>query len=266
MNLSQDQPNPSELFFWWLGILLFLVALIAGWFMPEFYDWTGADQSRAAPVVGWIAFTILVLDVGLIFGLLVLHFQDRSRKQNHDRGKDVPFANRPDRKRQFSLLQLLSAITIVALLLTLVRWMLPLTGAGIGALVGAWFVYGLTVAWAVWVAVRDARARWRIALIVWLQFVPFLWLFRKPFSTPDVGELLGMLPALPAFFPSVFLNALFRYPFQSGQWISVLLSSLTFAIGIWVVRQGPKRSLAYSFIVITFSIFGSFILHALMRA
>jgi hypothetical protein len=240
------------------GIALAVGSALAGWFMREFYDWTGADQSRPAPVVGWIALSIAIADVVMILGLFFLHLCSRQKPSDPSKKNALQYVSRSGGVPKFSLRQLLGAVTMVALLLIIGRLVLPL--------VIAWIAFASTLAWAIWIGMRNAHTRWRIALILWLQFTPYLWLARKPERWNEYLELLGMLPALPAFCPSIFLNALFRYPFQSGQWISVLLSSLTFAIGIWVVRQGPKRSLAYSFIVLTFSIFGSFILHALMRA
>jgi len=46
-----------------------VAGIVAGWFMPEFYDWTGADQSRPAPVVGWIALAIAAANL-LLWGIL----------------------------------------------------------------------------------------------------------------------------------------------------------------------------------------------------
>lgn len=241
-----------------LGIALAIGSVLAGWLMSEFYDWTGADQSRPAPVVGWIALGIAVADVVLILGLYILHLYSRQKPGDPSKKNALQYVPRRGGIPQFSLSQLLGAVTVIALLLVIGR---------LGStLVVAWVAFASALAWAIWIGIRNAQTRLRIALILWLQYTPFLWLIRKPGRWIDYLELFGMLPAFPTFFPSIYLNALFQIHFQSGHWIGILFTALSLAIGTWLACLGRKRTLAFALVTMTFSIFGSFMLHAALRA
>jgi hypothetical protein len=49
-------------------------------------------------------------------------------------------------------------------------------------------------------------------------------------------------------------------------WLAVLLTGAEMTIGAWIIRLGPRRTIAYIVFVLLMSTFGSFVLHALMRA
>jgi hypothetical protein len=235
--------NPREkIVVRWLARTLVAVAIVAGWFIPEFYDWTGADQSRDAPVVGWIAIGVLIADLLLFLLLTGLHFSQTDRSQ-------------VVRKRwRFSMLQILLMMTLIAVFLMLARTsLMHIASRGLQAAV---------VASGIWIAVRFPWTRFRIAWIAFLQIAPFLWVFRKMAFEGYVSSLLAILSSLPVLFPA----ALFVQPNHEGmQWILTLISTTEFAIGLWASYLGQKRALAFGIVVLTLSIYGSFILNALMR-
>ncbi len=231
----------------WLGIALAIVSIAAGWFVPEFYDWTGADQSRPAPIIGWVALAIVAIDVLLMALLIRLHVSEPSKDKDR----------RTNGSGQFNIRQLLGAITIVALLMMIGKSPWPNAVA--------FFVFACAAATALWIAIRHQRARWSIALIVWSQFATYIWIFRGDNQMQGGWTTILALPALPAFFPTGLLMARFQMHFDTSQWLCVLSTSVALAIGVWICCLGPKRAIAYGLVVATCSIFGSFILNALVR-
>jgi hypothetical protein len=230
-----------------LGIGLAITVLVAGWLVPEFYDWTGADQSRPAPVVPWIAAAIVATDLLVILALLGLHWADQ--------GEEATASRRP---WQFSFRELLVLTTLAAVLLGV--------GSGVSPYLAVMLVFGCTAVWAVWVAIRGPAARWWIALTAWSQFAPYVWVVRKLDSSGDVSTFVQMFPGLPSLVPWGFLGALFGGHPQDGWWFLILFTAATLSAGVWVSGLGPKRALAFGLVTATCSIFGSFILNALMRA
>ncbi len=229
----------------WLGIALAIFSIMAGWFVPEFYDWTGADQSRPAPIIGWVALAIVAVDILLMALLIWSHFA-------------APPKDRPTNgSGQFNIRQLISAITIVALLLMIGRTPFPMAVAC--------FVFACVAVTAFWIAIRQQQARWSIALIVWLQFAPQIWILRGENTMQGGWSTILAFVALPTFFPTGLLMARFQMHFGTSQWPCVLTTSVALAIGVWIGCLGPKRAIAYGLVVATCSIFGSFILNALVR-
>ena len=60
-----------------------------------------------------------------------------------------------------------------------------------------------------------------------------------------------------------------RWVGQHGEelfWLSTLLTSAEIVIGVWMIRLGPRRTIAYLVLVLLISTFGSFVLNALLRA
>ncbi len=103
----------------WLGPLIGLMAATLGWIVPEFYDWTGADQSRPAPIVNVIALAMLVSVLVLNATLLWLHYSERWPQS----GNPTPI--------RFGTQHLLSLTAISACLIAL-----GLRGLGTGASYG----------------------------------------------------------------------------------------------------------------------------------
>ncbi len=244
--------------------LAFAFAL-AGWFIPEFYDWTGADQSRPAPVVGWIALAITAGDLLVIAGLLTWHFVLKSKRNSVNSAVAFDSDQGTATLNQFSIRHLLAFSAIIAVLLALSRWISPTATALI--------VFAAVVAWAMIIAKRNRGARWWIAFFACSQFLPFLWVGRGAMesilglrSSNAVLSLVPMIMSLPSLFPFGFLGMFLPIDIRTNQWFFICCSALSFAIGVWLSCRGPKRTLAYGLIVGTCSLFGSFILNALMRA
>ncbi len=228
----------------WLARTLALVAISTGWFIPEFYDWTGANQSRSAPVIGWIGLGILIADVLLFLLLIGLHFSRRVQSQV------------ATQRLRFSVWHILVIMTLVAVFISTAR----LTSMQIAC----WLLQTTVLGGGIWLAVHYPRMRSWIAWTALLQFAPFLWLLR-PMWIFSLGRNLiasPLLTGLPAFFPTIYfvLGNL-----ESKMWMLILLTTIEFSIGLSLCYLGPKRALAGGIVLLTLSIFSSFVLNALVR-
>jgi hypothetical protein len=54
-----------------------------------------------------------------------------------------------------------------------------------------------------------------------------------------------MFAGLPAFLPAALLGRLFNQNMHHAFWLALLLTALEMVIGIWMIRLGPKRTIAY---------------------
>jgi hypothetical protein len=204
-------------------------SLIVGWLIPEFYEWSESEQSRLGSAVLWFGLAILAACLCLNLGLLWLHFIGRSDKVSIGQAECGTGG-----LQKFNLRHLLGLVAIVAVLLAI--------GRGLSPTVSAWIVFGMTIAWAIWVAIRNQQARWWIAMIVCLQFAPFLWVIRSANLSDGSAGLLAGLPALPSMFVTIWLNVLVRFHFEEGMWINVGVTSLMLASGVWLAvdaESGP---------------------------
>jgi hypothetical protein len=77
--------------------------------------------------------------------------------------------------------------------------------------------------------------------------------------------MLGMVSGLPAFFFAMLFGSLTRQHSQELGWLAMLLTSAELVIGVWIIRLGTKRFIAYLVFVLIAAIFGSFMLNALVR-
>lgn len=259
MNQHHGLPvSVSQFALYWLGLLLSVIAILVGWFVPEFYDWTGSDQSRLAPVVTSIGIAILGFDLAVILGLISLRAIRHSRPSAEAPKNRLCPPLRFDDLPQFRLWQVMTAVTLAAVLLALGRWYSP-TALG-------WCLFVSAFVGTIWIGFRNPSSRWLIGLIAWVQFAPFIWLTRKSRPSGDNLEILEMLPALPTFVPVSLISAGFQLHFAEGAWINMIATACCMVLGAWLATLGPTRTLVYAVVLWTCSIFGSFAMHMLMRA
>ncbi len=225
----------------WLCFVFMGVAVIAGWLVPEFYDWTGADQSRPAPVIPWVALGIIVVDCMIIAALVRLW-------------RIAPSAKPSDQfVWRFRIWHLLLATTSTAVFVSIA--LLASLAVACSVLLGFFWCYSVSL------AVRFPVVRGRIIMLWFCQFAPFLWILRMG----QVGDV-AMLSGLPSLIPTAMISTLLQQRFEQLSWLSITLTMVELAFGVWLSFRGPKRTLAYGICVLTLSIFGSFMVNAVMRA
>lgn len=223
---------------------LAVIAVFGGWLMPEFYDWSESEQSELGAAVWWVAGAMLALNAGLITVTLWRHFT-RARKPQ-------------DSRFRFRLGNALLVFTIATIILVTGRQ---------SVLAGAIMLFGGTGLAILWQCRRDIRILAWSALIVWFQLVPFAWIIREP-NFDSILALLAMLPSLPVVFPFGMVLMLFQIDARTydGWFLLSFVTVAQFWCGIVASRIGHNGMLVFSTMTATCSYFGSFILHALMRA
>lgn len=223
---------------------LAVIAVFSGWLMPEFYDWSESKQSELGAAVWWVAGAMLAVNAGLITLTLWRHFTSARKPQ--------------DSRFRFRLGHALVVFTIATIILVTGRQ---------SVLLGAIMLFGGTGLAILWRCRRDIRILAWSALIVWFQLVPFAWIMREP-HFDSVLALLALLPSLPVVFPFGMVLMLFQIDARTydGWFLLSFVTVAQFWCGIVASRIGQYGVLVFSTMTATCSCFGSFILHALMRA
>ncbi len=220
---------------------LALVAVLCGLLLPQFYDWSGEDQSYSSPVVRWLALGILLISTCAIGWLLISHWM---------RVRPEPIADRD--RRQFGIRHLLIATTLGAFAISAPTiFKFPLFDA----------LVLIALAVALGLAYQQPAWRWQVALLLICLWGPFLWLI----TWYDDVRILLMLPGVPTLVPTAVTGwALGRGILDNTvPWSLYTLVELLF--GLWTIRLGVKPATACAMAVLVVAIGSSFGLHALVR-
>jgi hypothetical protein len=115
-----------------------------------------------------------------------------------------------------------------------------------------------------WILYRHYR--WQTAALLACMCLPFVWIIAYDELDNLLPAILWMASGLPAFFPACLIGSLIGQNSHDVMWLSVLLTGAEIVIGIWIIRLGPRRTIAYLVFVLLMSTFGSIGLNALVRA
>ena len=178
-----------------LTILIGVFATLVGYFIPEYYDWTGADQSRAAPIVGVHAALLAAMTAIALGGI---YAWDRRSKIDADQERTS------DPHLQVSIRQIVILTALVACFTA------GITGVGamgeeyqrIGAgLLSASAAFATLLA--VLVAILKPLLRLQILGMLACQFGPFFWVCRTIGGSGNGAANFVMgVPVLPALIPA----------------------------------------------------------------
>ncbi len=222
-------------------VIFVLVSGACGWFVPAFYDWTEADQSRPSPLMWQVPSVLAVGALVLAGGLPWIPIS----------GWDVPETTEV---AQFNLRSVLILMSGVAIAIAVGKWA-PLVVAFLG----------LTLALAA--AARCVYCYPAFALPVvalcMCMFLPFVWILG---SSEFLRSALWMFPSLPGFFLAALIASLVGASQHNLGWLAILITATQVAIGLWSIRVGPKPAIATIVFVMLASLTGSLLLHALVRA
>jgi hypothetical protein len=229
----------------WVFLLMIGVSVVVGRMIPAIYDWTGTDQSRMSPLVPQTAAALLVC--GLITCLMLPWL-----RVEHD-----PPATDQAGTIQFSLRTILATMAVLGVFLAVFRDtpMFAISG-GVHAVV----VYYVAQFW-----ILHRPFRWSVASLVACLYFPFAWIVSWSDITLSTEFFLASF-GLPGLFFVVLVGNVLRQNLKELAWLSMALTSAELLVGVWLIRLGPRRSIAYFVFTLIASIFASFILHALMRA
>ncbi len=232
----------------WLAKAVFFPILnmgsfLVGWMIPTFYDWSGADQSHSTPSADQAVYSLIGFGV---LAWLVIPWLPRKDASVDEEGK--PF--------QFHLRVLLAITSLVAISIA------GLTNFPVAFCVLLWVV-GFVAATRI--IANELSWRWQLATLLACMYFPFAWvLFSGEFKELSFTTVCGAI-GLPAFLPSLFVGALFDQHVAKTVWLWGMLVACEIAIGLWLIRLGPRRTIAYFVLVMLTSTIGSMVLNALMR-
>ncbi len=229
-----------------LNLLLVIHAFFIGFsmaigiLMRPFYDWTGADQSRASPVVLPIAVSLLL---ACIFFCVALPW--------------IPFPKTADSKRPYLTFQLrgmLLWIAVIALLIVIARYIpaIWITGA---------LLAGAVIYW-VWLVFLYKELRSSLFVLFSVMYFPYLWVLE---SLREQTQILAIIGCLPSFLPTAFLGAMIQTHEEQLLWFMYLLSAFQLWLGCSLFRVRERLGLGYTSFLFLLSIYGSFALHSLFR-
>ena len=225
---------------------LFIAAsLLVGWFIPRFYIWTDSDQSRPSPLLWQVPLGSIV--VSMAFCVVLPWLPIANQKSNKTSQQRLLFSIRT--------LLLITAMVAVAIVL-LAKF--PLLVSGI-VTAGA-FVYLIAF------CVSNPQHRLEASALVASMSLPYVWIVGYDELGRILPDLLVMFAGLPAFLPAALLERLFNQNMHDAFWLALLLTALEMVIGIWMIRLGPKRTIAYLLLVLHVSALGSLGFHALVLA
>lgn len=225
--------------------LLIAVSFSVGWYIPAYYDWTGSDQSRPSPLIGQ---TALGLIVGGIIVCASLPWLPLSTA--------LPDAD-PAIRIRFKLRTLLLMTAAAAVVIAALMKFPMVVSGGLCAIAFCHVVR-------FWILHRHYR-RQTTALAA-CMCLPYVWIFSYDEIDNILPAILWIASGLPAFFPACLIGVLIGQNPNDVMWLSVLLTGAEIVIGVWLIRLGPRRTIAYLLFVMLMSTFGSFGLNALVRA
>jgi hypothetical protein len=225
--------------------LLIAVSFVVGWLVPRYYDWTGSDQSRTSPLVGQ---TALGLVIGAIIIWVALPWVPVA--------DELPGNDRSVRFRFTSRTLFLITAVIACSIAAAIKFPMLVSGG--------WCA--LAFCYVVWFWIRSRRHRWQTSALLACMWLPFVWIITYDELKNIFPAILWLVPGMPAFFPSALVGSWLAQSGPDVLWPAVLVTGVEMAVGIWIIRLGPRHTIAYLVFVLLMSMIGSFGLNALVRA
>jgi hypothetical protein len=232
-------------------IVVSLSACFIGFFLPAYYDWSGADQSRPSP---WIPFAFAVLGVGVALSCVVLglrHFYWRIPSAAAIKDGWYP---------------LVFAVGVVGVLSALQASAIQNSGLRKLVLILSFIAWGIVVVWGCYQAYQHARLRWALAALLVSCYGPFLWIVVGKYSQYTSLQAVPFLVGAPLLVPTGFLGMVIGVNLQELMWLANGLTTIAIAVGLAFMHLGEKRALGYTLLLLVISAAGSMAFHSLMRA
>ncbi|WP_419190007.1 hypothetical protein [Stieleria marina] len=216
--------------------LFISVSLLVGWFIPGFYAWTDSDQSRPSPLLWKVPLWSAIAFAAFCVALPWLPIGAK------------PPSDAPRKPMRFSVRTLLMITAGVAVATALFA-KFPLVLSGI-ACAGAY-------AYLIWLCVKTPHHRLAASALIGVMILPYAWVVGYDELDRLLPTLAIMIAGMPAFLPAAFLSQMIGQHFQESQWLAFLLTTAELLIGIWMIRLGAKRTIAYLMLVLLISAVGS---------
>lgn len=224
-------------------------SLVVGWFLPAFCAWTGTRQSRPSPLLWQIPLLCVVVAAAFCAALPRLPITSDSLT---DRTIVQPLA--PVR---YSLRTLLLITTGVAITMAVLVYY-PLVGGGF--ITAGMAIYFIRF-WR-----KYPHHRLAASTLVACMFLPFAWLAGYKEVGQMLPDVLTMIGAFPTFFPTIWIGRLVGIRLIESPGLGFLLTALELAAGLWLIRLGPKRTIAYLLLVLLVAFTSSLFFYGAVRA
>lgn len=222
------------------------VSLLVGCFLPAFYAWTGTGQSRPSPLIWQVPLLAAVVAAAFCAALIRLPIIGDS---NHDSTSIEPSAS-----ARYCLRRLLLVTTGVGIAMAvLVKY----------PLVGCLFVNASLAAFFIRFWRKYPRHRLAAIALVACMYLPFVWAVGYKQILPMVFFRIGVLPT---FLPAAWSSSLAGLNFRESPGMGFLLTALELAVGLWLIRLGPKRTITYLVLVLWVAFMSSIFLYGAVRA
>lgn len=216
--------------------LFIAVSLLVGWSIPGFYAWTDSDQSRPSSLLWKVPLWSAIASTACCMALPWLPIKSKSAY------------DAPQSPMRFSVRTLLMITAGVAVAIPLLA-KFPLVVSEV-ACAGA-FAYSIAF------CVSNPKHRMAGSALVACMILPYAWVVGYDELDRILPDLAVMIAGMPAFIPAALLSQLFGQHFLESQWLMFLLTALELVVGIWMLRLGLKRTIAYLLLILQVSTLGS---------
>jgi hypothetical protein len=98
------------------------------------------------------------------------------------------------------------------------------------------------------------------------MFLPFAWLAGYKEVGRMLPDVLTMIGALPTFFPTIWIGRLVGIRLIESPGLGFLLTALELVAGLWLVRLGRTRTIAYLLLVLLVAFTSSLFFYGAVRA
>ncbi|MBC7967244.1 MAG: hypothetical protein H7Z17_15120 [Fuerstia sp.] len=98
------------------------------------------------------------------------------------------------------------------------------------------------------------------------MFFPYVWLAGYRELGQMMPQILAGMLLLPALLPQLLIGVVLGQRTQESFWIGAMLTAVQMGIGLWMIRLGPKRTIAFLVYSLLASLFGSFFFYQAVRA
>lgn len=222
-----------------------LASLFVGWFLPGFYAWTDSDQSRPSPLLWQVPLSSAI--VGMVFCASLPWLPILSDNTNAETEVFVRY-----RPRALLFVTIGVAFTMAVIVKS------PLVGGGI--------VTVCMVAYFIRFWRRYPHHRLAASSLVACMILPYVWVVGYKELGQILPSVIALIVVLPTFSLSIWINSFAGIPYRESPGVAFLVTALELAAGLWLIRLGPKRTIAYLILVLLVSAMGSLIFYQGVRA
>ena len=230
--------------------LMICASLSLGWWVPAFYDWSGDDQSRSPPIVGYVLTGFLI---ACLLSLVALPLLPKVERMDPVHSPLIrPFGFRG----------------ILFVVVAMTAGLLVFDDATIVLIGVAAVLYPLVCA--VKLGLMSRSLRWRIMSLYSCLYLPFVWICAEDTVQNQFKQgawtFLPLLAGAPALLVSLIIRQLAGRHNELMLMVGVTVVGLEILAGLWIVQLGARRAAAYQILLLAVSVITSYGFLGMLRA